>query len=163
MTFTLGSIIVKGGKIISSGHNHQRYVKPEILRNQTIWSLILYISPKYDGLFNSHTHSTPVSMHAEMHAIFNVTGGRSPSFKQQVQPQRREALRLRTKLSGGRARAKREKAESTRAEALRSRPSKNSKQVVASLAQAELCFKLCLWPAIPSLSKSQHSMEARRH
>jgi deoxycytidylate deaminase len=64
MTFTLGSIIVKGGKVISTGYNHQR--------------------PHYDDA-NVKTCRKPVSMHAEMHAIFNVTGGKSPSLKQQVQ------------------------------------------------------------------------------
>ncbi|KII83616.1 hypothetical protein PLICRDRAFT_702425 [Plicaturopsis crispa FD-325 SS-3] len=63
MVFTLGSIMVKGGKIISTGYNHQR--------------------PGYNGTeLQSHGHRKPVSMHAEMHAIFNVTG-MSPSFKKQ--------------------------------------------------------------------------------
>lgn len=64
MLFTLGSVIVKGGKVISSGFNHQR--------------------PRYDEAF-PRTADKPVSMHAEMHAIFNVSGGKAPSFKQQVQ------------------------------------------------------------------------------
>ena len=89
MCFTLGAILVKGGKVISSGHNHHR--------------------PHYDGAeVRTHGHrkvsfrartrllfhgvslplfcadTKPVSMHAEMHAIFSVTG-MSPSFKTQVQ------------------------------------------------------------------------------
>ncbi|RDB17734.1 hypothetical protein Hypma_001056 [Hypsizygus marmoreus] len=64
MAFTLGSVIVKGGKVVSSGYNHQR--------------------PRYDEAF-FRTADKPVSMHAEMHAIFNTTGGRAPSTKQLVQ------------------------------------------------------------------------------
>jgi deoxycytidylate deaminase len=63
MSFTLGSIIVKGGKVISTGFNHQR--------------------PRFDDDF-SRTADKPVSMHAEMHAIFNLTGGRAPPTKQHV-------------------------------------------------------------------------------
>ncbi|KAK0200738.1 hypothetical protein DFS33DRAFT_1445071 [Desarmillaria ectypa] len=66
MAFTLGSIIVKGGKVISMGYNHQRV--------------------HYDELSVDSAFGKPVSMHAEMHAIYNLTGGRSPPFKQQVQP-----------------------------------------------------------------------------
>ncbi len=66
MSFTLGSIIVKGGKIISTGYNHQR--------------------THYDELTIDTAFGRPVSMHAEMHAIFNLTGGRAPPFRQQVQP-----------------------------------------------------------------------------
>ncbi|KAF9043768.1 hypothetical protein BDZ89DRAFT_1059217 [Hymenopellis radicata] len=66
MSFTLGSIIVKGGKIISTGYNHQR--------------------THYDELTIATAFGRPVSMHAEMHAIFNLTGGRAPPFRQQVQP-----------------------------------------------------------------------------
>ncbi|KAI9058723.1 hypothetical protein FKP32DRAFT_1581469 [Trametes sanguinea] len=65
MCFTLGAVMVKGGKVISSGYNHHR--------------------PHYDGLeLKTHGHRKPVSMHAEMHAIFTLTG-MSPSFKTQVQ------------------------------------------------------------------------------
>ncbi|EIW76547.1 hypothetical protein CONPUDRAFT_168399, partial [Coniophora puteana RWD-64-598 SS2] len=65
MTYTLGAVLVKGGKIISSGHNHHR--------------------THYDGIdIDTHGHRKPVSMHAEMHAIYSCTG-MSPSFKQQVQ------------------------------------------------------------------------------
>ncbi|KAI8996306.1 hypothetical protein BD414DRAFT_520239 [Trametes punicea] len=65
MCFTLGAIMVKGGKVISSGYNHHR--------------------PHYDGAeVKTHGHRKPVSMHAEMHAIFNLNG-MSPSFKTQVQ------------------------------------------------------------------------------
>ncbi|KAH9922247.1 uncharacterized protein B0H18DRAFT_1212716 [Fomitopsis serialis] len=65
MCFTLGAVMVKGGKIISSGYNHHR--------------------PHYDGAeVHTQGHRKPVSMHAEMHAIFNLTG-MSPSFKKQVQ------------------------------------------------------------------------------
>ncbi|KAI0772341.1 hypothetical protein BD413DRAFT_623058 [Trametes elegans] len=65
MCFTLGAVMVKGGKVISSGYNHHR--------------------PHYDGAeVKTHGHRKPVSMHAEMHAIFTLTG-MSPSFKTQVQ------------------------------------------------------------------------------
>lgn len=67
MNYHLGAVLVRGGKIISTGHNHCR--------------------THYDGLdLSKHGHRKPVSMHAEMHAIYNLTG-MSPSFKQQVQPQ----------------------------------------------------------------------------
>jgi hypothetical protein len=67
MCFNLGAVLVKGGKIISTGYNHHR--------------------PHYDGSeIARHGHRKPVSMHAEMHAIFNATG-MSPAFKQQSQNQ----------------------------------------------------------------------------
>lgn len=63
MCFTLGAVLVKGGKIISTGYNHHR--------------------PHYDGAeVPTRGHRKPVSMHAEMHAIFNLTG-MSPSFRKQ--------------------------------------------------------------------------------
>ncbi|KIK97332.1 hypothetical protein PAXRUDRAFT_136499 [Paxillus rubicundulus Ve08.2h10] len=65
MAYTLGAVLVKGGKVISTGHNHHR--------------------THYDGNdVRTHGHRKPVSMHAEMHAIFSFTGA-APSFKQQVQ------------------------------------------------------------------------------
>ena len=65
MCFTLGAVLVKGGKVISSGYNHHR--------------------PHYDGAeVRTRGHRKPVSMHAEMHAIFNLTG-MSPSFRKQRQ------------------------------------------------------------------------------
>lgn len=65
MCFKLGAVLVKGGKIISTGYNHHR--------------------THYDGAeVSRHGHRKPVSMHAEMHAIFSLTG-MSPSFKKQVQ------------------------------------------------------------------------------
>ncbi|OCH92584.1 hypothetical protein OBBRIDRAFT_811618 [Obba rivulosa] len=65
MCYRLGAVMVKGGKVISSGFNHHR--------------------PHYDGgELRTHGHRKPVSMHAEMHAIFSLTG-MSPSFKTQVQ------------------------------------------------------------------------------
>ncbi|TDL26840.1 hypothetical protein BD410DRAFT_799957 [Rickenella mellea] len=65
MCFKLGAVMVKGGKVISTGYNHHR--------------------PHYDGAeVHKHGHRKPVSMHAEMHAIFTLTG-MSPSFKKQVQ------------------------------------------------------------------------------
>ncbi|KAI0791050.1 hypothetical protein C8Q75DRAFT_716083 [Abortiporus biennis] len=68
MCFTLGAIMVKGGKVISTGYNHHR--------------------PHYEGgEANQYNHRKPISMHAEMHAIFNVTG-MSPSFKLQGQANR---------------------------------------------------------------------------
>ena len=61
MCFTLGAVLVKGGKIISSGYNHHR--------------------PHYDGAeVRTRGHRKPVSMHAEMHAILSLTG-MSPSFR----------------------------------------------------------------------------------
>ncbi|KAI9452302.1 hypothetical protein BJY52DRAFT_943110 [Lactarius psammicola] len=63
MCFTLGAVLVKGGKVISSGYNHHR--------------------PHYDGAeVRTRGHRKPVSMHAEMHAIFSLTG-MSPSFRKQ--------------------------------------------------------------------------------
>lgn len=63
MSYTLGAVLVKGGKIISTGHNHHR--------------------PHYDGAeVRTRGHRKPVSMHAEMHAIYNLTG-MSPSFRKQ--------------------------------------------------------------------------------
>ncbi|KAH9943891.1 hypothetical protein B0H21DRAFT_823431 [Amylocystis lapponica] len=96
MCFTLGAVMVKGGKIISSGYNHHR--------------------PHYDGAeIHTHGHRKPVSMHAEMHAIFNCTG-MSPSFKKQVQgtvrrvprtkretPQQRRTKGQRLEIAQGRA------------------------------------------------------------
>jgi hypothetical protein len=76
MGFTLGSILVKGGKIISTGHNHHRH--------------------HYDG-FNDQTRGNrkPVSMHAEMDAIRNFTG-MTPSFKKQLKGTKgREVIRKR--------------------------------------------------------------------
>jgi pyrimidine deaminase RibD-like protein len=65
MCFTLGAVLVKGGKVISSGYNHHR--------------------PHYDGAeVPTRGHRKPVSMHAEMHAIFSLTG-MSPSFRKQRQ------------------------------------------------------------------------------
>ncbi|KIM78990.1 hypothetical protein PILCRDRAFT_573166 [Piloderma croceum F 1598] len=60
MQFSLGSILVKGGKILSSGHNHHR--------------------THYDGVgaTNSKSGCLPFSMHAEMHAIYNATGRNVP-------------------------------------------------------------------------------------
>lgn len=71
MCFTLGAVMVKGGKVISTGYNHHR--------------------PHYDGgELATHGLRKPVSMHAEMHAIYNCTG-MSPSFKTQVQALERSA------------------------------------------------------------------------
>lgn len=63
MNFNLGSIIVKGGKVLSSGYNHQR--------------------SHYDEAYDNSL-ATPLSMHSEMHAIFKFTRGKAPSFKQQT-------------------------------------------------------------------------------
>jgi tRNA(Arg) A34 adenosine deaminase TadA len=52
MLFKLGAVLVKGGKVISTGHNHHR--------------------THYDG---NDAKRKPVSMHAEMHAIFNACVG----------------------------------------------------------------------------------------
>ena len=63
MHFTLGAVLVKGSKVISSGYNHHRQ--------------------HYDGAeVRMRGLCTPISMHAEMHAIFNPTG-MSPSFRKQ--------------------------------------------------------------------------------
>jgi hypothetical protein len=65
MHFKLGAALVKGGKVIAVGYNHHR--------------------THYDGAdARVRGPGRPVSMHAEMHAIFSVTGS-SPSPKQQVQ------------------------------------------------------------------------------
>ncbi|OSC96403.1 hypothetical protein PYCCODRAFT_1379249 [Trametes coccinea BRFM310] len=84
MCFTLGAVMVKGGKVISSGYNHHR--------------------PHYDGSeLKTHGHRKPVSMHAEMHAIFSLTG-MSPSFKTQVQGMERrgqKGLRAPRRVSRG--------------------------------------------------------------
>lgn len=81
MCFTLGAVLVKGGKVISTGFNHHR--------------------PHYDGAEATRRgHSRkPVSMHAEMHAIFNATG-MSPAFKQQVQGKAAAAARGETGPAG---------------------------------------------------------------
>ncbi|KAF7297359.1 CMP/dCMP-type deaminase domain-containing protein [Mycena indigotica] len=60
MYYTLGSVIVKGGKVISTGYNHQR--------------------PNYD----TPGGGKPLSMHAEMASIFNATRGLAPTLKQQA-------------------------------------------------------------------------------
>jgi len=52
MCFTLGAVLVKGGKIISSGYNHYR--------------------THYDGSDTKKRGGKPLSMHAEMHAIYNA-------------------------------------------------------------------------------------------
>ncbi|KZO89683.1 hypothetical protein CALVIDRAFT_543363 [Calocera viscosa TUFC12733] len=62
MAYMLGAIIVKGGKVLSHGHNHRR--------------------THYDGSPGNETHQTAMSMHAEMHAIYSATGF-SPAFKTQ--------------------------------------------------------------------------------
>src|ERR1700722_11493959 len=81
MSFKLGAVMVKGGKIISTGYNHHR--------------------THYDGAeAQTRGHRKPVSMHAEMHAIFNLTG-MSPSFKQQVQRTKREQSPTRPKNARG--------------------------------------------------------------
>ncbi|KZV93632.1 hypothetical protein EXIGLDRAFT_716873 [Exidia glandulosa HHB12029] len=81
MCFTLGAVLVKGGKVISSGFNHHR--------------------PHYDGAEATRRgHSRkPVSMHAEMHAIYNATG-MSPAFRQQVQGKNAAAARGETGAPG---------------------------------------------------------------
>jgi hypothetical protein len=66
MCFNLGAVLVKGGKVISQGWNHHRthYDGSEVTRS-------------------GKGHRKPVSMHAEMHAIYAATG-MSPAFKKQV-------------------------------------------------------------------------------
>nr|GAT47965.1 predicted protein [Mycena chlorophos] len=53
MYYTLGSAIIKGGKVVSTGYNHQR--------------------PNYD----TPGGGKPLSMHAEMASIFNATRGQA--------------------------------------------------------------------------------------
>ncbi|KAF9043758.1 hypothetical protein BDZ89DRAFT_1059200, partial [Hymenopellis radicata] len=62
------------GKIISTGYKHQR--------------------THYDELTIATAFGRPVSMHAEMHAIFNLTDGSASPFKQQVQPHKRKQQHL---------------------------------------------------------------------
>ncbi|KAJ7630114.1 hypothetical protein DFH06DRAFT_1480194 [Mycena polygramma] len=66
MYYTLGAVIVKGGKVLSSGCNHQR--------------------PNYD----TPGSGRPVSMHAEMASIFNATRGAAPARKQQAAPKQKQ-------------------------------------------------------------------------
>ena len=62
MCFVLSAVLVKGGKVISSGYKHR---------------------PHYDGAeVRTRGHRKPVSMHAEMHTIFSLTG-MLPSFCKQ--------------------------------------------------------------------------------
>ena len=59
MCFTLGAVLVKGGKVISSGYKHR---------------------PHYDGAeVRTRGHRKPVSMHAEMHTIFSSPACYRPS------------------------------------------------------------------------------------
>lgn len=86
MCFTLGAVMVKGGKVISSGHNHHRphYDGAEVHKQghrKVSFSLSPFPLAKIDVYI---IITQPVSMHAEMHVIFNLTG-MSPSFKTQVQ------------------------------------------------------------------------------
>ncbi|PVF99585.1 hypothetical protein CPB86DRAFT_806269 [Serendipita vermifera] len=62
MCFMLGAVLVKGGKIISTGYNHYR--------------------THYDGDDSKMRGGKPLSMHAEMHAIYNAVGA-APSFRMQ--------------------------------------------------------------------------------
>ncbi|KAL5525258.1 hypothetical protein ACEPAF_9128 [Sanghuangporus sanghuang] len=83
MCFKLGAVMVKGGKVISSGFNHHR--------------------PHYDGAeVHRHGHRKPVSMHAEMHAIFSLTG-MSPSFRKQEQEEEQKNSTDKEKNSGRRS------------------------------------------------------------
>ena len=86
MCFTLGAVMVKGGKVISSGYNHHRphYDGSEV-RTHGHRKVSTHVSlPKQPQTPHIRTAPQPVSMHAEMHAIFSLTG-MSPSFKTQVQ------------------------------------------------------------------------------
>lgn len=79
MCFTLGAVLVKGGKIISTGYNHRR--------------------THYDGgELNNQGPRKPMSMHAEMHAIYQCTG-LTPSFKTQVQACQRRHTPLKQRQS----------------------------------------------------------------
>ncbi|KAG9104541.1 hypothetical protein FRC07_009781 [Ceratobasidium sp. 392] len=63
MSFTLGAVLVKGGKVIAHGVNSRT---------------------NYDGSCKQPGRK-PISMHAEMHSISMATG-LTPTFKSQVQP-----------------------------------------------------------------------------
>jgi hypothetical protein len=69
MNYTLGAILIKGGKVISSGYNHHR---------------MHYDDREATSRGSGPGHGNPASMHAEMHAIFNATKGWSPTFKRQI-------------------------------------------------------------------------------
>ena len=74
--FTLGAVLVKGGKVSSSGYNHHR--------------------PRYNGAeVRTHGHRKPVAMYAEMHAVFSLTG-MSPSFRKQQGAPARASPQLQT-------------------------------------------------------------------
>lgn len=85
MYYRLGSVLVKGGKVISTGFNHQR--------------------PNYEKPGNG----LPLSMHAEMACIFNATRGQAPALKQQVQPGKCTATPETTRKRGGATAAAAEK------------------------------------------------------
>jgi deoxycytidylate deaminase len=81
MQFTLGSILVKGGKVLSSGHNHHRYAchtERALLKFKVYRGLVS--RTHYDGVgaTNLKSATLPFSMHAEMHAIYNATGRNVP-------------------------------------------------------------------------------------
>ncbi|KAG8984782.1 hypothetical protein FRB93_006313 [Tulasnella sp. JGI-2019a] len=78
MSYTLGAVLVKGGKILSSGYNHH--------------------SSRHNGCAETTKSSLSLSIHAEMHAISNALGNhsghrdRSPADKTLVRPCPRRVL-----------------------------------------------------------------------
>lgn len=104
MYFTLGCVIVgavprssitanvfaqvKGGKVISTGFNHQR---PNYECREPLGRAAL-------------ANGLPFSMHAEMAAIFKLTRGEAPALKQQVQPHKLVPKTTRTRKQGAAAR-----------------------------------------------------------
>jgi hypothetical protein len=87
MCFTLGAILVKGGKIISTGYNHYR--------------------THYDGDDSKNRCGKPLSMHAEMHAIYNAVVCYIPDIllhhfdpKRSIHANIRQSYRVRHLLSG---------------------------------------------------------------
>ncbi|KAG8969573.1 hypothetical protein FRC03_002012 [Tulasnella sp. 419] len=77
MTYTLGAVLVKGGKILSTGYNHH--------------------SSRHNG--SDASKNTSLSMHAEMHAITNAcrsvgtsSSRRAPADNALVRPAPRQVL-----------------------------------------------------------------------
>lgn len=102
MCFTLGAVLVKGGKIISTGYNHRRtHYDGGELNNQgprkVCQGLPHQFPPRVYHFYTDH-ESQPMSMHAEMHAIYKCTG-LTPSFKTQVQACQRRHTPLKQRQS----------------------------------------------------------------
>ncbi|KAI5984622.1 hypothetical protein EDD15DRAFT_2480115 [Pisolithus albus] len=141
MNFHLGAVLVKGGKIISSGHNHCR--------------------THYDGKdVREQGHRKPVSMHAEMHAIYSLTG-MSPSFKQQVQPGQRTACAVNQKpcFEPGRQRSKSKR---DRQGWTRQHPRVNGADLYvvrvtrSGVGNAQPCWRCVRWCALSGVKRIFH-------